>query len=138
VGRQRSFGHDGVGDPTGERNESEIAREIHKAKAGKAGLACACGITGTTCLEILARHVEAVAQSCEGFEPCPRFGPQALMEQNAVRGVSAAPDTSAQLMELQQAQTVGFFNHHDGRRWNIDTNFDDGGSDEDACPTLVE
>lgn len=50
----------------------------------------------------------------------------------------AAPDTSAELVELCQAETLCAFYHHDARVGDVYADFDDGGRDENVNASFTE
>lgn len=50
----------------------------------------------------------------------------------------APTDAPAKLMELGEAEAVGFFDKDDARIGNVDTDFDDGGGDENIVFPIFE
>ena len=82
------------------------------------GLLVAQQIAGAADIEIVARQLEAGAQRVQGlhdFEPALRRRGELLFLRQGQIGVAtdlAAPDASAQLVELRQPEHVGAVHYH--------------------------
>ncbi len=97
-------------------------------KARRAGLARAEKFAFAAQLQILLGNPEAVFRFPHDGKPrMAGFAERPLVEQDAGRGLVAAPDTAAQLVQLRQPEALGMFDHHDRRIRHVDADFDDGG-----------
>jgi hypothetical protein len=82
--------------------------------------------------QILLCDTEAVAGLAhQGKASATDLGETEMADQQASALAAPAPDTAAQLMELRQAESLRALDDHQGRVWNIDTHFNDGGCDQD-------
>ena len=66
----------------------------------------------------------------EGLEAVQAFGVVAAGGEDAVAFMGAAADAAAELVELGEAEALGFEDDHDGGVGNVDADFDDAGGDE--------
>ena len=75
--------------------------------------------------QILLGDAEAVLGLAQDREPLPRrLAQRRLVEQQAGRGLVAAPDAAAQLVQLGEAEALGVLDDHDRRGGHIDADLD--------------
>ena len=84
-------------------------------------------------VEIDLGELEAVGRRDERLEALLRRLGQLLLrarDEQAVGLLGAAPDPAAQLVELREAEAVGFLHDHHGRVRDVDADLDHGRRDE--------
>src|SRR5262249_41033208 len=110
------------GDEIARREEEiEIARDIREALEALASLSEAREIPHPPTSQVLFSDLETVARALEQREA---FARRVLAEQEAPRFLRAAPDATAQLVELREAQPLRVLDDHHGRRGNVDADLD--------------
>lgn len=89
-------------------------------------------------VEVFFGDFEAVGGLFEDGEFLACFLVVFVDEEDAVGGVGAASDASAELVELGESEAVGVVDEHDGGVGDVDADFDDGGGDEGVDVVLAE
>ena len=107
-------------------------------EGGEAALTGAEEVTGAAELEVDFGEFEAVVVLFDGFEALAGVVGGVFGQEEAVALVGAAPDASAELVKLGEAESVGGFDHHYGGVGDVYANFDDGGGNEDIEFAVVE
>ena len=60
------------------------------------------------------------------------------MKQKCVRLLPGAPDTTTQLVQLPEPESLCVFDHQRVDRWHVDATFDDGGADQHVKLAIPE
>src|SRR5690606_18651087 len=88
-------------------HERVVAREVADAQGGQARLPRAEDVAGAAQREVALGDREAVGRRGDGLEALARdVAERTLVEQDAVRRMRAAPDPSAQLVQLREAEPL--------------------------------
>src|SRR5438477_7316449 len=104
-----------------------ITQRIGNMKSHFAGLASAKKFSGSAQLQIGFGNLETVAGAHHCFETSASVISHMMWRnQDAMRFLRAAADTSAQLMQLRKTEAFRVFDDHHGCVRNVDANFDDG------------
>ena len=107
--------------------------KIGDMEFGQAALALAEQLARAAQAQIFLGDDKAVVGLAHGLEPRLRgLAQRPVIDQQAARFRRAAPDASAQLVQLRQAETLGMLDDHDGGFRHIDADFDHRGGDEDV------
>src|SRR5208337_5593558 len=116
-----------------------VADDVSHAEARNTRLLRPEKLAGAAQFEVKFRDLESIVRTHHGVETAfAFFGNLPTVHQHTIRLRRAAPDTSAQLVELRQSEAVGVLDHHDGRVGNIDADFDHGGRDQNFNLALLE
>src|SRR5208337_3688667 len=95
--------------------------------------------TGAAQFEIEFRDLETVVRAHHGVKTALAFfGNLATAHQHTIRFRRAAPDASAQLVELRQTKAVGVLDHHHSRVGHVDADFDHRGRDQNLDLALLK
>ena len=115
------------------RDQLPVHLGARDAIAGQAALPDAEHVAFAAQPQILLRDPEAVGGFADHLQPRLRhFAQRLVIEQQAGRGLRAAADPAAQLMQLREAKALGVLDHHDGRGRHVDADLDHGGRDQQA------
>src|SRR5437868_12478269 len=108
-----------------------VLREVSKAQRRKPALASAEHLAGAAQSQILFGDAETVLGFAEDREALPRhLAERRLVQQDAGRGLVAAADAAAQLMQLREPEALRVFDDHDRCRGDVDADLDDRRRDE--------
>src|SRR5439155_18178738 len=98
-----------------------VLREISEAQYRQPALPCAEHLAGAAQPQILLGNAEAILGLAQDRETLPRdLAERRLVEQNAGRGLVAAADAAAQLVELRETEAFRMFHYHDRRGRHVD------------------
>ena len=123
--RVRVAVEDEAGVVMSDRDQLGMGGEICEPQGRQAALPCAQHLAGAAQLEILLGNAKPVIGFAQGGEPLPRhLAQRRLVQQQASRGLVAAPDAAAQLVQLGKAKALGVLDDHDRRRRHIDPDLD--------------
>ena len=110
-----------------------MAREAGVAQVARARLAQARQLALAAHPQVELGQVEAARVLAQRLQaPLPELAGLRRLEQEAVRLVAAAPDATAQLVQLREAEAVGVLDHHRGRVRDVDADLDHRRRDEDV------
>src|SRR4029077_8050031 len=102
-----------------------VADNVRDAKIRHAGLTRSEEFSGAARFQIELVDLKAVIGIDHGLEPALAFLRDfAAGHQNTIGFGCAAPDASAQLMQLSQSEAFGVFDHHHRRVRDVDAYFD--------------
>ena len=100
--------------------------QISEAKAGKARLLCAEHLALAAQPQIFLGDPKTILGLAHDRDAGFRIlAERRFIKQETRRLAAAAPDASAQLMQLRKPEPLGMLDHHDRRLRNIDTDLDD-------------
>src|SRR5882762_4952622 len=109
--------------------EFAVANRIGYVKTHFAGLASAEKFSRPAQLQISFGNFKTVGGAHHGIEAGARVVcDSGRSNENAMGFLRAATDASAQLMKLRKTKSFRMFDDHDGGVGNVDTDFDDRGS----------
>ena len=115
----------------GDRGELYDLLGCGEAEANFAGLPGAEDFARAAQAQILFGDAEAVVGLTHQSEACPaRFRQLLAADKQAGALALTAPNASAKLVELCEAEAFGAFDDHEGRVGDIDADLDDGRGDE--------
>src|SRR5437588_2981722 len=112
--------------------------QVGDAHLGETVLAQAGEVSGATQPEVELGELEAARSGGDGAEPLGTGIVGAALEEQAGRGVLAAADPAAELMELGDAEPLRALDEHDRRVGDVDADLDDAGGDEQVGVTRGE
>ena len=105
--------------------ELSVPYNIREQELGHPRLAGPEKLTRSPNFKILFRNLESIlglAQDVDTLVCLLRA--QIFGHQNAESRVLTTPDSSSELMELRETESLGMLDHHEGSAGNIDTHFD--------------
>ena len=134
---------DGVGEETlvvdpgrggaGALEQVGVLAEPREVEIGEPRLAGAEKLPFAADLEVPFCELEAVGRRHHRLEPLPRHVGELLLRpghEQAIRLLGPAPDASAQLVQLREAEAVGLLDDHDRRVRDVDADLDHRCRDE--------
>ena len=114
-----------------DRDQPLVAGEIGEAQLRQPALPRAEHLAGAAQPQILLGDAEPVLGLAQDREPPPRdLAERRLVQQEAGRGLVAAPDAAAQLVQLREAEALGVLDDHDRGRRHVDADLDDRRRDQ--------
>src|SRR5689334_4741653 len=119
-----------LGDRPRVEDDLLVARDAPELEVAETRLPFPEDLTRAADLEVLLREREAVGARDHRREALFAVVGTRVGEQEAVGAVATATDTTAELMQLRQAEAIGILDDHDGRVRHIDTDLDHRRGDE--------
>src|SRR6185437_8725251 len=83
-------------------------------------------LSGSTQFEILFRHHETVIGFFHDFQTLASCFRVCVGNQEAIGLIAASSDPASQLVQLCKSEAIRIFDDHDGCIGNVDTDFDNG------------
>lgn len=118
------------GELSGEGEEPGVGEEFVESEGCLTALHAAKEVARAASAQVFFGDLESVGGLLEYGEFLAGFFVVFIDEQDAIGGVGAASDATAELMELGEAEAGGVMDDHDGGVGDVDADFDDGGGDE--------
>ena len=118
-------------------DEPDIS-EIFHGNIGLARLTCTEKRSWSTEREIGFGDFKPISSFGEHFEPFIMRARGFAWHEETVGLMFGSPDTTAELMQLSQAEAFGLFDQNDTGIRDVDTDFDDGGGDENVVFSFFE
>ena len=118
-----------------------IPRQACEAKIGKARLPRPEQLAFSPQLEVDLGEAESVGGLDERFETPPSSLGELVSgarDEQAIRLLGPPPDAASELMELREAEPIGFLDDHDGRVRDVHSNLDHSRRDKDVELTALE
>src|SRR6266508_5843129 len=120
-------------------DELDVALKVSKAQQRIATLPRSQVFSRAAQLEIALRDLEAVVTLVDHLEPVARQARKRfVVKQDAVACAGTAPDSSAQLVQLREAETLSALDHHQRGVRYIDSDFDYRGANQELGFPLCE
>ena len=127
------------GERSGANDPFPVAKQVCEAKILGAPLSSSGDFTGTSVFEIGLRDGETIVGGGENLEPSQRmFRRTVTGDENAPGLPTPATHPPPKLVELGQAEPIRGFDDHDRSGWDIDTDLDDRGGQDDLDPSLTK
>ena len=120
-----------------DRDQPLVPGEIGEPQLRQSALLRAEHLAAAAQPQILLGDAEPVLGLAQDRQPPPRdVAERRLVQQQTGRGLVAAPDAAAQLVQLREAEALGVLDdHHRGRR-HVDPDLDDRRRDQQIDPPL--
>ncbi len=120
--------------------ELAVAGEVGDVEVeGDAALLGALEVAGAAQLEVGFGYLEAIASAGHDVEAFAALLAELVAgDEQAVRLVGTATHTSAQLVQLREAEAFGVLDDHDAGVGDVDADLDDGGGDHDLRLAVEE